>query len=296
MEQGSKTVSKTTMARAVRLVGLPDKSPVVENFKQRFPRLHTATIKIGRTLKKIGQAVGKYWQTPVFVALSVAALFISINYAFNAVAHSRNYQPEGNWQTIETTIGRVRTYMDISPSPMADQWIFSWPVDAAYAAIFLVLAIAILRLRRAKYRLGFALVALACVFSFATLWQAQRQVIEQRVMIKNSYVAGTEPLKPRLAYLQQCGDEINYVFDDKTRGMLFRSLRDQGFAMTIEIPTNYGHPDLKLLCIEYDKLRKNHDASDIVLQLATKQSDGTLRPYMFSDMNDNTAVYGFYTR
>lgn len=297
MEQGSKTISKAAMANAVNLVGIPDKWSPGETLGRRFPHLSALLVRTIKQGKKLLAFIGGHWQNPVLLLLSVGALFMSINYAFGALMTILSAaQTWGEWQTIETTIGRVRTPMLQPGADMINDWMFSWQISALFAVLFFAVAVLVLRLRVKKHRLPFALATLACLFFLGALWQAQQQTIETRMSINTQYMANTKPLEPRLSYLQQCGDEIPYVFDNWTAGMLFRQFRDDGFVLAAELPTNYGHPDLNELCVQYDILRKNHAKGDIILQLYTKQADGTLRPYMFSDARYNTAAYGFFVQ
>lgn len=298
MEQGSKTISKAAMANAVNLVGIPDEWSPGETLERRFPRLSALLVKTLAQGKKLIGVIGGHWLNPVLLLLSVGALFMSVNYAFLAfrTIQSANQQLQSPWETMETTIGRIRTYTETSYPGMMDEWLFGWQIHLLYAVLLFVIAVLVLRLRRSKYRLPFTLVLLACIFFLTALWQTQQQIFATQMTNQATWVTNAQPLTPRLAYLQQCGDEIPLVDNQQTAGMLFRQFRDEGFVLAVEIPTNYAHPDLKELCIQYDKLRKSYAKGDIILQLYTKQADGTLRPYMYSDARENTAAYGFFVK
>lgn len=289
IEQGRKPISKAAMVNAIRLVGMPDGYSVDDILRHRFPKMH----RILRRAKKIFLSIGSRLRRPIALIAATGALVLSVSYAFLAFRLLQASTPtEGTWQTIETSIGRVRSYVEPSALTMADDWVFSWQASLLLAVLLLAVAIIVPQLLHRKHRLPFILAVVACACFIAVLWQAQQQAIATR----SSWVANTQPLMPRLAYLQQCGDEIPYVFDSQTAGMLFRQLRDEGFVLTTEVPTNYGHPDGKQLCTMYDQLRQKYARDTIVLQLYTKQEDGTPRTYMFSDAEDNTGSYGFFVK
>lgn len=297
MEQGSATISKAAMARAINLVGVPDHRTLSESITIRFPRLHTMFLRCMHYTKKIGAMIQKHWQKHVAFLFAIGALFMGVGYTISAIAIIQsNSEPRGTWQTIETTIGRVRSYSEGSYPPMADAWLFSWQTQMVFAVLFLVLAISLVLFHRAKHKVTIIAAILVCSFALSSLWQLQRQATETRIALKTSWMRNTTPLEPHLAFLQQCGDEIQYSFDNQTAGMLFHSLRDDGFVLTAELSTNYGHPDLKQLCIEYNRLRDNHPAASIVLQNYVREADGRLRPYMFSDANDDTSKYGLFVK
>jgi hypothetical protein len=104
-----------------------------------------------------------------------------------------------------------------------------------------------------------------------------------------------QPLQPRMAYLQQCGDEIQY---NSTDGMLFRQLRDQGFQLSAVIPTREsdGTIDVGTLCVQYDNLRRDHSAKDIVLQYYSRNDDGSIRAYDYTDLGEGRASYGLFVK
>ena len=299
IEQGSKrVVSKPALTRAITLVGVPDQRSAEEKVKYRFPRTHTARKRSTSKTRRAFLFVKSHWLKSLAVALSIIALFMSTGYVFSGVMIFQSLQeaPANTWQTIDTTLGMVRSYFDSTITAPSSNWLFSWQIQILSAVLFFIVAMLLLRLRNPRHRLAFSLTTLACLFLLAIIWQVQQGSMANTIAFQSQQSSNAQPLEPRLAYLQQCGDEIQYVFDNRTAGMLFHQLRDDGFTLAASLPTKYGHPDLKQLCIEYNRLRSNHPATSIVLQSYAIDNNETLRPSDFHDTTNNTWIYGFFVK
>lgn len=295
-QNNNRPISKATIMNAIRLVGVPEKHPLSKTLDDFLRKLRPSLVQAAIYVKAKFKLLAKHWRRLIIVILAIGTSLASAGHGFFAygLLQSEHSNVTGKWQSIETNIGRVRTYSEPVPPNVADNWLLGWQSYLLLALLFLAVAIFLLLLLRAKRRLLLVLLILVSAFVAGIMMQAQRQIMSFVTANPTAVNFAAQPLKPRLAYLQQCGDEIPYVFDNQTAGMQFRQLRDDGFVLATELPTNYGQPDLKQLCIAYDKLRQTHAKNTIVLQLYTHQKNGALRPYMYSDMDDNTAAYGFF--
>jgi hypothetical protein len=141
---------------------------------------------------------------------------------------------------------------------------------------------------------------LASVTALSVLWSVQQATMAIQPEARLAPAGSAAPLEPRLAYLQQCGDEIPYVLEGQTSGLLFRQLRDEGFQLATPIATRVsnGTVDMQQLCKTYDSLRREHRKTNIVLQNYTREADTTLRPYDFADLSDETVTtsYGLFVK
>lgn len=298
IEQGGKHVSKVGIASAIGLVGLPEERSLNDTFQARFPRTYLVVKKIWLPVANLGRFISRHWWQSVIVLVAAMATLTSTGYVFSALMtiHPTGSATSG-WQVMSTSIGPVRYYNTPVNSPgNTSGWLLGWPADILYAGIFLAVAILVLRLRRAG-RLPFGLALLACGFLLLCLHFMQGQLTPNYATGMN-VPAETQPLQPRLAYLRQCGDEIQYVFDGGTDGMLFRQLRDEGFQLTTTIPTREsdGTIDTKTLCQQYDALRRDHTKTDIVLQYYAKNDDETIRPYDYADLGEGISSYGLFVK
>lgn len=297
IEQGGKTVSRTKLAAAIALVGLPEDHTMRDAFQTRFPRLHLVAMKIWRLLARGGRFISRHWAQSLVVLIAAIAVMTSAGYVFSALMTFQPHDTTSGWQTMSTSIGPVRYYNDRTDAVAnTSGWLFGWQVDILYAVLLLIVSMLLLRLRR-KRRLPFALALFGCGFLLLCLYTVQKQITPDYAMAQNVSMQ-TKPIQPRLAYLRQCGDEIQYVFDGNTDGMLFRQLRDQGFLLATEIPTREsdGTIDTSTLCQQYDMLRRNHKSTDIVLQYYARNEDGTIRSYDYSDLGEGISSYGLFVK
>lgn len=298
IQQGGKHVSKVGITSAIELVGLPEKRSLNDTFQARFPRFYHVVAKMWRPVARLGRLITRHWWQSVAILVAGAAVVLSAGYVFLALM---SVQPidgaNSGWQTISTSIGQVR-YYDIRTNVASDTpgWLFGWQGNILYAAIFLAIAGIVLRLRQ-KRRLVYVLTLFGCGFFLLCLHTFQRQITPDYATGRNVSTQ-TQPLQPRLAYLRQCGDEIPYVFDGDTGGLLFRQLRDEGFQLAVTIPTREsdGTIDTRVLCSQYDALRRDHSRTDIVLQNYTRNEDGSIRPYETSDIGEGISSYGLFVK
>lgn len=254
------------------------------------PRLKT---HVPRYAVKLQNAVIARWKIPL-VVFAVLGLYLSIKDIFSAtVTLDSLRQQSASWIMIDTTLGLVRSFSE--PTGSYPTWLLGWQSDFLYAGLFLLASILLLRLIKPKRQIA-AYILVATLFALVGLWQVQRQEIKTRTTFASSQTVSASPLVPRLAYLRQCGDEIPYAFDSQTSGLLFRKLRDEGYTLASTIPTSYGYPDLQMLCGQYDRLRTTYKQGNVVLQLYTQRTDGTIRVYKFSDLASNKSSYGFFVK
>lgn len=298
IEQGGKQVTKVGIVTAIGLVGLPEKRSFNDTFLTRFPRFHRAVIKLGRPVSRLRRFIIRHWWQSVVVAVAAMAILMSTGYVFSALMM---IQPTGGatagWQVMSTSIGPVRYYnAPVDDLVNMSGWLFGWQADVLYAVIFLAVAILVLRLRRAG-RLPFVFALLACGFLLLCLYSTQGQMTPNYATGVN-IPAKTRPYEPHIAYLRQCGDEIQYVFDGGTDGLLFRQLRDKGFELQATIPTREsdGTIDTKALCQQYDALRRDHPKESIVLQYYAQNDDGTIRAYDYGDLGEGISSYGLFVK
>jgi hypothetical protein len=297
IEQGGKKVSKTGMLSALSLVGLPEKRSLNDTIQTRFPRLYLFTERVRRPLAKVGRWAYRHWLQSLIAFAAVVTIIMSAGYIFSGVMAALPNTAASGWQTMSTSIGPVRHYNDQTDGTSnASDWLFGWQTDIVYAVLLLIISMLLLRLRR-KGRLPFVLALIGCGFLLLCLHFVRQQSMPDYATGKNVSLQ-TKPIQPRLAYLRQCGDEIQYVFDGSTDGMLFRQLRDEGFSLSVTIPTREsdGKIDTKTLCQQYDVLRRDHAKADIVLQYYAKNEDGTIRPYEYSDLGEGISSYGLFVR
>jgi len=297
LEEGGKNISKAKMAAAIALVGLPDRKVLRDTVKARFPRTHSVVVKTLRPLRRLRGTIAGHWWKSIAVVIAIVAILMSASNIFSALISVQPTETSSGWTVTETSIGPVRSYNEAHAGLAASGWLVGWQGYALQAVIFLVIALLVLRLRNTG-RLPYVLALFACVLFIGATGTAQNQITNTQIQQKSYWSAGVTPLMPHMAYLQQCGDEIQYVFDGGTDGMLFRQLRDEGFQLAIAIPTREsdGTIDTKTLCQQYDVLRRDHSKSDIVLQYYAKNDDGTIRPYEFSDLGEGISSYGLFVK
>jgi len=299
IEQSGKKISKVGIVSALSLVGLPEKRSLHDTFQTRFPRLYLAAKRVGRPLAKVGRWVGRRWWQSLIVLAATVTIIMSAGYVFSGVMAILPNKPASGWQTMTTSIGPVRYYDDQTDTTSnTSDWLFGWQTDMVFAVLLCTISILLLRLRR-KGQLPFVLALVGCGFLLLCLQFVRQQLMPDYATGKNVSMQ-TKPIQPHVAYLRQCGDEIQYVFDGKSDGMLFRQFRDEGFRLAAAISTRAsdGTMDSRMLCQQYDSLRLDHPKKDIVLQYYTTQSDGTVRPYDFSDLQDDqvTTSYGLFVK
>ncbi|MBL8031209.1 MAG: hypothetical protein JNK33_02710 [Candidatus Doudnabacteria bacterium] len=293
---GSKPVSKKRFSEAIELVGLPEPRRPFEPITQHFPGLALKSSRVWHTIRY--RSGSSWWQT-LLIVVSVAAVLLAVSAGFTAVwLLLAGHQPQEGWSVVQTSIGPVRSWM-VQPQAMP-AWPLNWMSYIVYCLLFLLVAVAAWRLRQKKHRFVYGLVLLSSVV-FALLLQ-NTQSTNLTIPPESKVITGSAaaPLRSKIAYLQQCGDEIPYVFDGQTNGMLFRQLRDDGFQLVEPLKTRVsdGSIDTTELCTAYDRLRRDHPKQNIVLQLYTTTADDTLRPYEFSDIGNSqvTSSYGLFAK
>ena len=296
IEQGGGTVSKTKLTAAIKLVGLPEHRDVSHTLHTHFPRLYRVLLRLASPMRRLAKVVVRYWWQSLAVAVAIIAVVTSISYGFLALMTLQSSDSQGGWSVTATSIGQVRSYSE--PHVNSVNWVIGWQGALLYSAVFLAIAVLVLQLRRTR-RMPIILALVGCGILLLCLQYAEH-IYTPNYATGANIVTRATPLKPHIAYLQQCGDEIQYVFDGQTSGMLFRRYRDEGFQLAATIPTREsdGTMNLQTLCQEYDTLRRDHPSADIVLQYYTQQSDGTIRPYEFSDLEDDqvTTSYGLFVK
>lgn len=293
----AKTVSKATLMEAIELVGLPDDSQADETFGSRFPRISKWMGTLRSSLQGMPKRLPLGWRYRIWSGVVAVTIFLGAIAVFSGVGSlfGGMHQSDG-WQTIQTSIGPVRSWVEAHPTK--EEWPFGWQASFAYVVLLLVVAFAAARLRRGTRMPIYGLIACTALFMLFALWQMQRA--STLPPAASQVITATKALHPRVAYLQQCGDEIPYVFDNETNGMLFRQLRDQGFQLGTPIQTRMsdGTIDTTQLCSAYDELRRDHPKQNVVLQMYTTTADGTLRPYDFGDIQNQTVSsnYGLFVK
>jgi hypothetical protein len=292
LERGGKSVSKAKMTAAIELVGMPDKKSLQDTFRTRFPRLYRMVRRVTRPAKRLAGAIRRHWWQSLAVIAAFIAVFMSVGSGFSALMALQPTHQSSGWSVITTTIGPVRSYSEPTTTENSG-WLFGWRADVLYSIVFLAIAILVLRLRRPG-RLPFALALFGCGVVIMSLHFTQKIFMPDYATGANVPVQA-QPLQPRMAYLQQCGDEIQY---NSTDGMLFRQLRDQGFQLSAVIPTREsdGTIDVGTLCVQYDNLRRDHSAKDIVLQYYSRNDDGSIRAYDYTDLGEGRASYGLFVK
>ena len=295
--ESSKTISKARLVKAIDLVGLPDQITPAESLTQRFPRAKTPVRLMSHLVRRIRNMRWRH----ILLGLGIAyATLMAIASALGAISLRATRLEEGGWGAIQTSIGPVRAWAEEGVVSRAGDWSQDWVIGLVYSVLFAALATVlfyILRKKRPWPLLG----AFVSVLSLLILWNVQQANMPKTPPEGQTFVGGSaQPLKPRLAYLQQCGDEIPYVFEGQTSGMLFRQLRDDGYKLVAPIKTRVsdGTIDTAQLCTTYDVLRREHATQRIVLQMYTQASDGIVLPYNFSDIQDGavTSSYGFFVK
>jgi uncharacterized membrane protein len=293
---GPKPISKKRLSEAIELVGLPEPRQPFEPLTQRFPSLTRSTSRAWCAIRR--QAAGG-WRQTLLLAVCFVAVILAVSSGITAMMLLlAGDKPEEGWNVMQTSIGPVRSWM-VQPQDVP-AWPLNWLSYIVYCLLFVLVAMAAWRLRQKKHRFVYGAVLLAS-FAFALMLQ-NVQSTNLAVLPESRVLTGSAaaPLRSKIAYLQQCGDEIPYVFDGQTGGMLFRQLRDEGFRLAQPISTRVsdGSIDTAELCTAFDMLRRNHPKQNIVLQLYTTTADGTLRPYEFSDLGSDqvTSSYGLFVK
>lgn len=304
LAEGVKTVSRPKLEAALELVGLPDTHVNREPVAARFPKAYQAVRVVLRPVRKLARNTYHTLKKRGLYLLAGIAIAAGVMYLVAAFVplHVPRSSPEG-WRLIDTTIGPVRYFTDDGSRYLGQD--SQRVVGVVSGIVLFIVAGLALRMPFAKHRAlyGFAVAAgLLCVLAVQTQtamngWLPAQQ---ETAITQPGAIVPTEPVRAQLAYLRQCGDEIPYVFDGATGGMLFRRLRDQGFRLAVPIATRWtdGTIDVAELCRQYDALRRNHATSDIVLQGYTQEADGTIRPYDFSDIENQqvTSGYGLFVK
>lgn len=298
---GAKPISKKRLDDAIGLVGLPDRKQGVETLGSRFPRATKVAEAVAIATRKIAKRVrlqpSRRLQRNTWTVIVVGSVLLATFGAYATFSTIPGLEsPKTGWIMTQTSLGPVRSWVDSQNTGMA--WPFDWRAALAYSILFGLVAVAALQLRVFRHRLGAGLllfVSLCLLLSLFQTQQANRFLLATPMQVQN-----TKPLQPKLAYLQACGDEVPYVFDGQTSGMLFRQLRDDGYKLAAVIPTRWsdGTINTTSMCQQYDTLRSGHSKNNIVLQDYTQEADGTIRPYDFSDIdNDNvTMSYGLFVK
>ncbi len=294
----TKTVSKVKLSEAIELVGLPDQKTPVESLTQRFPRTKTPVRFISHLASRIRKM---RWQRSLLrLGIAYATVLAAVS-AVDAVSSRVRQSDDVGWTVAQTSIGPVRTWVEASLKTGAGEvWPRGWMVGLVYSFLFVILAVSLFYAGRKK-RVWPVAGVFASIVLLTILWNTQQVSTPKLPREGQMFMGGSaEPLKPRLAYLQQCGDEIPYVFEGQTSGMLFRQLRDEGYKLAAPIKTRVsdGTIDTAQLCSTYDALRRDQPKESIVLQNYTQTADGTIRPYDFSDISDQTVTssYGFFVK
>ncbi|MBL8122391.1 hypothetical protein JNM87_06630 [Candidatus Saccharibacteria bacterium] len=285
----SKPVSKQRLSSAIALVGLPD-TPQLGLWHENSRLLRFGLACLGMFRRR--------WGHRLLLGLLAGTVMLAVISAFaGLVALFSSRSVGGGWVITQTSIGSVRSWVERTGS-MA--WPHNWVASAAYSVVFMLCAAALLQLVRGQRRLASGLAVFVCTCLVASLWMLQRA--DEAIPPTSRIISGSQaaPLQSHMAYLQQCGDEIPYVFDTSTSGTLFRQLRDDGFRLAQPITTRVSDDTLSTpeLCSQYDVLRTKHAKNDVVLQYYTQTADGTLRPYHFSDIEDArvTSSYGLFVK
>lgn len=299
LAEGGKTISKTKVHHAIELVGLPERSSTFEPFLAQFPSLAKGTLTVRLWVQK--HYISRHNLLSCLRAVTISvAVFCAVGAAIAALqALSSEGAAQGRWEKTQTTLGAVRSWAE--PNGAQNTWSNNWQPYALLSGAFLLLAVVLYRensVGRQKLHHPIGIVASLCLILL--VWQTQLVTPIPPPETSRFSNSNTAPLHPRLAYLQQCGDEIPYVFDNETNGMLFRQLRDQGFQLGTPIQTRMsdGTIDTTQLCSAYDALRRDHPKQNVVLQMYTTTADGTLRPYDFSDIQNQTVSsnYGLFVK
>lgn len=288
----SKPVSKQRLSSAIELVGLPDPREGLWRENSGLSRFGLACLEVFR------RTLQRSWGHKLLLAILAATVLLAIvsGTASLAALFSTRSGTDG-WAITQTSIGPVRSWNEATGSVA---WPHNWVASAVYSVAFMLCAAALFQLVRARRQMASVLGVFVCVCLIASLWTMQRS--DAAIPSDSRIVTGNQaaPLQPHMAYLQQCGDEIPYVFDVSTGGTLFRQLRDEGFQLAQPIATRVSDGTLSTseLCTQYDVLRTKHPKSDVILQYYTQTADGTLRPYDFSDIEDAqvTSSYGLFVK
>lgn len=297
-----KTVSVATAQRAVEVVGLPDATETagsivasvvvsVRQFRKKSSAWSPSKVVRNKGVRRFLRAMA--------VVGVIIALFFGTMSLFSALMSSVSVSTQkSGWVTTDTTIGVVRSWQDAPNPSQTSQWPMGWQVGVVLGVILLVIAYVLVQLLRRGFRLVYGMVLFVCLCLVMGLSLVQRA--NMAIPPESQIVGSQTPIEPRLAYLQQCGDEIPYVFDGNSSGMLFRSLRDEGYVLATPIKTmeSNGSMSIDELCQQYDTLRQTHAKKDVVLQFYTVQADGTPRTYDFSDIgnDDVTSTFGLFVK
>ncbi|QQS69332.1 hypothetical protein IPP75_05480 [Candidatus Saccharibacteria bacterium] len=299
LTEGGETISKTKLHHAIELVGLPEKHSSSEPLSVQPLRLTKGILTLRLWAQKHYISRHNWLSGLRTIAITVAVFFAVGTGTVALQALSSEGVAQGRWEKTQTTLGAVRSWAE--PNGAQNTWSNNWQPYALLSGAFLLLAVVLYRehsVGRPQLHRPIGIVASLCLILL--VWQTRLVTPIPPPKSSRFSNSNTAPLHPRLAYLQQCGDEIPYVFDNETNGMLFRQLRDQGFQLGVPIQTRMsdGTIDTTQLCSAYDALRRDHPKQNVVLQMYTTTADGTLRPYDFGDIQNQTvnSNYGLFVK